>query len=672
MRVISRFTFLMAGLLAAQSLMAKTVHYQLEIKKQNFNVTGTEVDFALTVNGGIPAPTLEFTEGDDAEILIVNHLQDDDASIHWHGILLPVEMDGVPHVTTPPIAPGQSYLFRFKIRQHGTYWYHSHTNVQEQKGVYGAIVIRPKKELIPVDRDVVVVLSDWSNEDALDIQKNLKKDGDYYLYKKGTMRSWWGALRAGSLGVYLKNEWSRMGAMDLSDVGYDAFLINGKRELELTSIKPHERVRLRLINAAASTYFNVALGGGPMKVVSADGIDITPVMAQSLLMGMAETYDIIFTPDDSRSYELKATAQDGTGGASGWIGVGEKVRAPEMDEPDLYMDMDHSAHSGHSGHYSTAEGIETLTVDEIKAKERMSFPKGAPLHEMKLVLDGDMRRYVWHINGKVIAQDRTIEIQSGDVVRFVFENRSMMHHPMHLHGHFFRVRNQYGDYSPLKHTVDVPPMGSRTIEFLADEPGEWMLHCHNLYHLKSGMARVVKYMSYTPKPELKAIQKYDHHLHDHWYSLASVEAATNHLQGKVRLSQTWNQIDGRVESRRDDYWNGEGDLFGRRWLGNYLNAFVGGSAKDFDYRGEVGVGYLLPLLIESNFMVDHKGKLRLDLAKKIQWTEIFYSDIEYIWRQDDKLGSDSLLTLMYAPVWAWSVGFKYTGSSFGVGFKYQF
>jgi FtsP/CotA-like multicopper oxidase with cupredoxin domain len=389
-------------LFSSTSTFAKTVHYELTVKNQPVNMSGKKtVDFSLIVNGGIPAPTLEFTEGDDAEIVVRNELtnSDEDVSIHWHGILLPPLEDGVPFVNTPPIYPGQSRTFKFPIRQSGTYWYHSHTMLQEQKGVFGAIVIHPKKESIKADKEAVVVLSDWSDENADQVLRNLKKDGDYYLYKKGTMRSYFEALSKGKLINQLKNEWTRMGGMDLSDVGYDAFLINGKRESQLIEAHPGEKVRLRIINASSSTYFQVSLGG--------------------LLMGMAETYDVLFTVPEHKNYELRATAQDGTGHASAFIGMGEKVFAKDVPQPDLYATMDHSMHgmnhaaiprtnhsANHSHHHAEpmpmtnkSEIVDMLSVDKLKALEPMNFPKNAKVHDLKLVLDGDMRRYIWHING---------------------------------------------------------------------------------------------------------------------------------------------------------------------------------------------------------------------------------------------------------------------------------
>ena len=699
---------------SVQTLWAKTIHYELNIENQKVNITGREVDFALTVNASIPAPTLEFTEGDTAEIVVRNKLASGEVSIHWHGILLPPLEDGVPNVNTPPIFAGQERTFRFPIRQNGTYWYHSHTGLQEQKGVYGPIVIHPKKETIKADKEAVVVLSDWSDENADQIIRNLRKDGDYYLYKKNSVRSIFGAAQAGT---YFQNEWDRMGGMDLSDVGYDAFLINGKKDSQLLVAHPGEKVRIRIINAAASSYFYVSLAGLPMQVISADGQDIEPIQAKEILMGMAETYDVFFTVPEHKNFELRATAQDVTGFASAWIGMGEKVPAVDKEKPDLYAPMNHGSHAGHGGHaghsmmnhagmdhskmdhskmdhsqmnhagmdhskmdhskMTMAEApkgpvIETLTVDELKSPAPTTLPAQAKVYDLKLVLGGDMSRYIWHINGKAINQDRLININEGDVVRFTFENGTMMHHPMHLHGHFFRVLNQYGEKSPLKHTVDVPPMGTRVIEFYANEPGQWMLHCHNLYHMETGMARVVRYDSFKMTPEQQHMDHQDHHLHDHWYKTGNLQLHTNILEAGLKLSQTWNEIELRGHSRKDEDWEGSWDLFSRRWQGNYLNWILGVSSVDHDYRAEAGVGYLLPMLIRTNLLVDHKGKLRADLTKRFQWTSTVFTEAEYTWRQDPGLDNEYAISLMYGNSWHFSGGFRYTGHSVGVGLQYQF
>ncbi len=778
---------------------AKTVRYELVVRNEKVNMSGKkEVDFALTVNGGIPAPTLEFTEGDDAEILVKNEIGNEEVSIHWHGILLPPEEDGVAYVNTPPIHPGTSRLFKFKIRQNGTYWYHSHTTVQEQKGVYGAFIIHPKKDVVKADKEAVVVLSDWSDENSDQIVRNLRKDGDYYLYKKDSMRSYIGAIKAGGLKNHLYNEWTRMGGMDLSDVGYDAFLINGKRDSQLLVAHPGEKVRIRIINAGASSYFYVSLAGLPMTVISADGVDIEPIQTKELLMGMAETYDVLFTvPPDHKNYELRATVQDVTGYASAWIGMNEKVPAPNKPLPDMYalmdhgshggghggheghggasgsgheghggheghsqptaetdphaghtghsdakatgheghgshmnhgghdhhMEMDHSMHGAHAGHmmknktakkssppekekplgpidWSTqsdamlrqngaprnlnAQGpvLETLTVDSLKSIQPTTFPKDAKVHDVKLVLDGDMERYIWHINGKAIHEDRLLMINKGEVVRFTFVNETMMHHPMHFHGHFFRVINENGEYSPLKHTVDVPPHQTRTIEFFSNEPGQWMLHCHNLYHMKTGMARVVRYNDFKLTPEMVHNDAHDPHLHDHIYTYGMLEAASNHAQGQFKLMRTWDELDLRIETAEIDGknfrfgkdWETEGDLYYRRWFNKFFNVFGGGSLYHEEGFGTVGVGYILPMLIESAVSVNHEGKFRFDIEKRLQWTKSVFSDVEFTWRPDwgGERDTEYEVSLMYGPAWNWAAGFMLTEKSVGVGAQIQF
>ena len=693
-------TVALLGILLALALsgfgaQAKTVRYTLTVENKPVNVSGKKtVDFALTVNGGIPAPTLEFTEGDDAEITVDNRIAGEQVSIHWHGLLLPPEEDGVAYVNTPPIFSGKSRTFKFKIRQHGTYWYHSHTGLQEQKGVFGAIVIHPKKKVFDYDSEAVVLLTDWTDENPDSVLAHLRKDGDYYQYKKNSIRSYWGALRAGGLKTMLANEWTRMGGMDVSDVGYDAFLINGKRDSQLRKARPGERVRLRVINAAASSYFYLSLAGLPMRVISADGTDIAPVETKELLVGMAETYDILFTVPDQRNYELRATCQDVTGHASAWIGSGEqKVFAPDKPRPDLYAPMDHGGHAGHGGHAMSAHGghdmhsghghhmpeapavRESISVDDLVARQSTQLPAGKPTHDVKLVLGGDMRRYVWHLNGKAIHQDRDLEIREGEIVRLTLVNETMMHHPIHLHGHFFRVLTASGDKSPLKHTVDVPPHTTRTIEFYANEPGQWMLHCHNLYHMKTGMARVVKYSSFKPSPTMAAWQDGDPHMHDHTYNTGMLEFSTNHARAQLRRLSSWSTLELHAETR--SYEKSEeiqGNLYYRRWFSNYLSAFAGG-VRFNDYkvdknRAVLGVGYILPLLIETNLMVDHRGEFRLDLNRKFQWTRRIYSELEVSFRQNQE--TEYEISLMYAPNWEWSAGLMLTEDNVGAGVQYRF
>lgn len=683
-------------LLFGSTIQAKIVRYELTATKEKINLSGKKsVDFALMINGSIPAPVLEFTEGDLAEIILKNELRDDELSIHWHGILLDPYMDGVPYVNTPPIFPGKSFTFRFQVRQHGTYWYHSHTNIQEQKGLYGGIVIHPKKPEIKADKDLVIIISDWSDENPAQILKNLKKDGEYYLYKKGTMRSLWGAYKAKSLANFFYNEMTRMGGMDFSDVGYDAFLINGKKKSQIIDFKNGERVRLRLINAGASSYFTVSLGNSPLEVIAADGVDVKPVLANEILIGMAETYDVLFEIPKDTSTELRATSQDGTGYTSIWLGQGQRESAPNKKRPDLYKKMymgtfwdnlkstgsfttsaishmDHSQMEMDSMDHSHMDHspISTLTVNDLESQTLTALKSTIPQHDVKLILDGDMERYVWLINGKAIFQDRTITIKENEVIRFTFENNSMMHHPMHLHGHFFRVLNNKGDHSPLKHTVDVPPHSSRTIEFYSNEPGEWMLHCHNLYHLKTGMARVVKYSDFTPVKEIQRWQKEDPHLHDHIYHRGRLEASTIHSQAQLNLINTWNELELRTELRNDFGWQGEADIFYKRWINKYGAIIFGGTLVQRYGAAVAGINFKLPFRFETNTLIDQKGRLRFDFQKRIQWTDTIFTDADFTFRQ--KQPSEFEVSLMYQKYWDWSAGLMFTEKSAGVGLQYNF
>jgi FtsP/CotA-like multicopper oxidase with cupredoxin domain len=528
---------------------------------------------------------------------------------------------------------------------------------------------------------------------------------------------------------------------------------------------------------AASSYLYVSLGQAPFQVISADGVDIEPVWTKEILIGMAETYDILYTVPEHKNYELKVTSQDVTGYASGWIGMGEKISAPAKPMPDMYASMDHGAHGGHAEHGASHAGhgagsgasehtghnaapphgphhppvkaghagmdhsqhqsgndqahgamaghqmpgnhakhakhanhatekdssdgdgakqaamkddaqhgahsgqgtigpraepvIESLTVDNLKALNSTVLPKGAPVRDVKLVLSGDMERYIWYINGKAIHQDRYIEINEGEVVRFTYVNETMMHHPMHLHGHFFRVINQFGDRSPLKHTVDVPPHSTRVIEFYANEPGQWMLHCHNLYHMDNGMARVVKYTSYKPSPELAKHTGHDPHMHDHTYVTGILEAATNHGQAQVTISKTWDVLHGRIETKKEDRrWAFEGDLLYKRYFSNFLYATLGGSTFESQPRAVAGIGYMLPLLFETQLLVDHKGTFRFDVDKRLQWTSHIFSDAELTIRQNYK--PEWEVSLMYGPSWAWSGGVMLTEEKLGAGIEWRF
>jgi CopA family copper-resistance protein len=380
---------------------AATKEYSLIINYKDVNLTGDSVK-AMAINDSIPGPTLRFKEGDVAVIHVRNDM-DVETSIHWHGILLPNLQDGVPYVTTPPILPGTTYTYEFPIKHSGTYWYHSHTGLQEQRGVFGSIVIEPAVAGIQADQEHVVVLSDWTDENPDEVLRTLKSGNDYYSLQKGSMQSVFGAVRAKALNDVIKRSWMRMPPVDISDIAYDDFLVNGMPSATLDA-RAGRTVLLRSINASASTYFYLNFAGGDMRVVASDGVDVEPVDMKRFLIAVAETYDVLVTIPENGAYELRATAQDGSGQASLFIGSGKRVEAPDIPKPDIYR-----MHGG--GHGSSMGGMKEMNHNDSKMKmavDRRPMPPydnlksristalsiENPLREIRLELTGDMERYV--------------------------------------------------------------------------------------------------------------------------------------------------------------------------------------------------------------------------------------------------------------------------------------
>ena len=667
------FTSAMLSWLPAK---AEVVEYSIDIAEKTVNFTGKPVQ-ALTVGGGIPGPTIEAREGDTLRVTFHNKM-DVESSIHWHGVLLPNDQDGVPYLTTQPIAAHSSFTYEYPVIHSGTYWYHSHTGLQEQRGVYGPIVFHPKEEKYRVDHDLVMVLSDWTDENPNQVIRNLKRDGDYYALKKDSVQSWDRVLAHGWQAVKnrLDGSWNRMGPMDISDVGYDLFLINGKPVSE-HHIMPGEKIRLRVINAAASSYFNVEFAGGPMTVVAADGVDVKPFQVKRLRTAIAETWDMIVEIPDHGAYEFRATSEDGTGYASAYLGHGEKVVAPEAPAPDPYV-MSHGDHGGmehesmnhsqmeqkgmdhgamghgnmdhsqmdHSqmGHGSMmmsqpAEPVVPYMTDysRLEGLEDTSLRNAGPLREVNLLLTGNMEDYVWSFDNKVLSAADQILIRKGERVRFVLKNETMMHHPIHLHGHFFRVLNGRGDRSPLKHTVNVPPMATVIIEFDANEEKDWFFHCHNLYHMKAGMARVVSYAE-TSRLTKETVRKISGDRH--WYSFADLSAQSHVATAKVWTRNSYNMLSAMVEADYDGAY--EGEIAYSRTIDRFLKLYAGGwferEQEDGNWHERnvamIGARYVLPLLIEADLRVDTKGHVRFALASEVQLTPRL--SFEWSWDTDDE------------------------------------
>jgi len=734
--------FLTIFLFSAQT-RAAVVEYDLTVAEQEVNITGKAAT-AMTINADIPGPTLRFKEGDLARIHVHNEMHVD-TSIHWHGVLVPNRMDGVPFLTFPPIKAGTTFTYEFPIRQSGTYWYHSHTYLQEQRGVYGPIVIEPVRRRIHSDSDYVVLFSDWTNENPHQVMRTLRRGSEWYSIQKSSSQSLFGAVRLGMLDDYLERELQRMPPMDISDVAYDRFLANGKPAIHLPA-HPGEMMRLRVINGSSTTYFLLEFSGGSMTIVSADGQDVEPAATNRLLIAVAETYDVLIHIPENGAYEFRATAHDASAYASVWIGSGKRRPALDVPAPDLYhsmgeptfhkvfaltpagamgmgdsdvkagkfdqlkmnmgtmQKMEHSI-SGSGGKQSSNKGTEqsgmnkvaqgsempgdhsmqthereqnegsragwnpyngkkhtsdfhllgpdisstkSLAVDgldprrpaapydKLRAVKNTAFAKDRTVRRLRLTLDGDMERYVWFINNKPLSPDDTIRIRKGEVVRFIMINRTMMHHPMHLHGHFFRVINGQGDYAPLKHTVDVAPMATTVIEFDADETGDWFFHCHLLYHLNSGMARVVHYQDFTPYPALAAVRPKLYE--EPWYFWGQVDAMNNMVQGFARAADLRHTIDATWKSgwQRVEEPSWEMTAAWSYFINRFASVFAGVDIEGTEdvverYPGVFGFSYLLPLNIEYANWVDTNGDFRFIAGKSLSLTPRLtaFSEAEY-------------------------------------------
>ena len=492
----------------ATPAQAKTVEYNLVIERQPVNITGKSIE-KITVNGGIPAPVLRFKDGDEAVIHVTNKM-DQDSSIHWHGLLLPGEMDGVPGFNGfPGIPAGETFTYRFPLRQTGTYWYHAHSGGQEQEGLYGAMIVDPSgTDPIRTDRDYVIVLSDFSEEPWDDIIANLKKSADYYAYNRVTLVDFFKDAEERGLGKAWKDakDWGQMRMMrtDLADVSGYAFLVNGKSPTQNWTglFKSGERVRLRFVNASAMSFFDVRIPGLKMNVLQSDGQNTEPLKVDEFRFAPAETYDVVVTPQDDKAYTIVAEPIDRTGFALGTLAPreGMKGEVPEQRERALLTMGDMGMHD--------MDGMEMTPEDMISGWKKSGTPPGhkmldyadlryagiqkdtrEPERTIDVRLGGNMERYIWTMNGKKFSeQTEPIRLKYGERARLTFTNETMMAHPMHLHGMFVQLENgQPAEKLPNKHTVIVEPGKSYSVLVTADEPGEWAFHCHLLYHMMSGM-----------------------------------------------------------------------------------------------------------------------------------------------------------------------------------------
>jgi hypothetical protein len=412
---------------------------------------------------------------------------------------------------------------------------------------------------------------------------------------------------------------------------------------------------------------------GPLTIVAADGQNVEPVQVKRLLMGMGETYDVIVTLPASGRYEVRATAQDGSGHASIFLGAGAEHLAKNIPKPDLYsmdwmvaaLNMDEKDEQP----LNTPEPPRPLSpYRKLRALASTQPPATAPVREIELRLTGNMQRYMWSFNGKMLKEESTIPVKRGEVLRMKFINDTMMHHPLHLHGHFFRLLNGQGDFAPLKHTVDVPPMARAAIEFLASEQGDWIFHCHLLYHMKAGMSRVISYddQGANHKPNL------DYKSMNPWTFNMDATVQNNFSEGRAgwrnarnNLDFTWDYGFEEEEYEMDLVWK---YYHNHNWSSLYGYRFTNElDAKD---RAFSGAQYRLPLLAYSTLTVDSEGDLRTGLAKSLQLTQrlSLVNELEYDTHSDWEWRGG----LDYRLNKRWSItGGYHSDHAFGIGLNFK-
>jgi CopA family copper-resistance protein len=520
--------------------------FDLTIDSLPVNFTG-RTRTATVVNGQLPGPLLRMRQGDTVTIRVTNRLPVT-SSIHWHGFIIPADMDGVPGLSFHGIPSGGTYTYRFAVNQSGTYWYHAHSGFQEQTGLVGPIFVEPRAgNRHRVDRDYVVMLSDWTDLDPARIFAKLKQQSDYFNYGQRTAGDFLRDVNALGLRSTLADRfmWGqmRMNPTDLLDVSSSAYtyLMNGRTPASnwTALFSPRERVRLRLINAGAMTIFDVRIPELPMTVIAADGQDIEPVTVDELRISAAETYDVIVEPSD-RAYTVFAQSLDRTGYARGTLApsTGLEAAVPPLDPRPLLsmadmgmaheMSADHAAmdhaHMDHSAHDQSVRPVHpktergtTVDMQATQVSTSLNDPGvglrgngrrvltyadlhtlGGPIdsrdpaREIELHLTGHMARYMWSFNGQKFSDAEPLRFNYGERLRIRLVNDTMMMHPIHLHGMWSELESPQGGFQVRKHTVNVNPAQRITYGVTADALGRWAYHCHLAMHMEAGMIREVR------------------------------------------------------------------------------------------------------------------------------------------------------------------------------------
>lgn len=743
---------------------------------------------AIAVNDQISAPTLHFQEVDHVTINVFNHL-DKETSIHWHGILVPWQMDGVAGVSQRGIAPNCVFNYQFILKQAGTYWYHAHRGLEEQQGLYGGFIIDPPSPPpYQYTRDYVIVLSDWSNTEPDQILANLKKEGDYYSprfplqpslvkfihdYRKACQ-----AERQNLIDDYKMMQQMRMSIYDLSDVAYDAFLLNGHSNSNpwIAPVKLGDIVRLRFIGASGDTIFHVKIPDTTMRMVHVQGNDVVPYDIKDFTIAPGETYDVLVKIQKNEPYIIYAEARNTLGAAYGalitpacqFVNFCKVHKFPEplpvtremmdnmmegmnqgssmgmnmtmspriktksihsmpsmshnmsnMDShsmPGMKMDtamnmqsmqnkkMSNKSNTTHSNmknmnmemhmnhgmrmnmsmpiepaivgdtiHSPDPETLKSLTsgtkYQDLTAFIKTNDPNKPVYGVIKMELFGYMDRFIWFINGVPEYNACPIPLEPGKRYRIIFVNNSMMHHPMHIHQHWFILRNGHGSYDPLLHTIDVPPGATVTTDIDADSSGQAFFHCHLLYHMVSGMSRVFRYSTlievvrgetnpenivkdtvYYNRPVIRVdeVRAIDLSLVRHpmahpmgfWFS-TYLDAGADPFHNAERLTYKgmygpdYNKLElfindsevykGRVENADIDifYWH----LIGQFWAVKGGTNYVYRPAMKPYWQPGIGIEGLMPYFIDTNIRgYYHSGSAKLDmeLSRDTQITNNFF------------------------------------------------
>jgi FtsP/CotA-like multicopper oxidase with cupredoxin domain len=451
------------------------------VREFSLNAEVAEIDIgtrfkAWTYNGQAPGPEIRVKENEILRVVLENNLPEP-TTIHWHGLPVPNAMDGVPDITQKPIQPGETFVYEFVARPPGSYLYHSHVGYQLDQGLYGPIIVEPQREWLSYDKEYTLILSDWVTVDG----------GGPEAAKAGRTRGGMGMMGRG-MGMMGRGMRGMMGQrttgdMPLLEPDYNAYTVNGKVNgaSEPFMVKEGDKVRLRIMNPASATVFTLRLAGHSLLVTHTDGRPVEPLEVDVLRIGMGERYDVMFTADNPGRWALY-TLKDGTpaGGYRLATVLYEGVESTSYSDDSLRGRFN-------INHYSSLEGIPEETVPQVDGEIDRQF---------NLTLSGGMMGSpYWTINGQVWPDSDDLWIREGEGIRINYFNHSMMPHPMHLHGHFFEVVHSGGRGKRLyKDTLIIEPhMGSGAIEFVADNPGDWFHHCHNLYHMMGGMANVVRY-----------------------------------------------------------------------------------------------------------------------------------------------------------------------------------